>query len=148
LYQFDNPALTQCISYLERYLKDSKRRIIELLELERRALTYITLTPIPPHYTWGTVAELGQARAELHDQWVNSLQVRGGEELQFQASYTIDKTRNPQFFAPLQKFQPALFIIPTTQAEFNRGKTSFVRVYLSTYSYRIFYRDRSAREGL
>lgn len=129
LAQTNNPALADCVTYLTGYLISTKRGLLELLDLQRRALMYISLLPITPSYQWTIVSTLKDTQALLDQKMVDAAAARGREEQTYSADFSLTRAANTAFFDLLQKNGDAAFSIPLDDQEFNRGGTSFVTVF-------------------
>jgi len=124
----DNPVLSECVSYLRTFLAETKQSILEILDLQRRSLIYVTLSPIRPSYRWTTVAELRAAQGTFDDALTKAMDRRGGSELEYECLFAIDRRTNPGFFSLVTSKDGAAFTIPFNDRQFNRGGTAFVTV--------------------
>jgi hypothetical protein len=127
--QTNNPALVDCVVFLTKYLAAAKRGLLELLELQRRALVYTSLVPSRPAYKWTVVAELDNARAALGQLVIAAAERRGRNPQRLDAEFSISRKANPTFFDQLKRNGSAAFAIPINHPQFNRGGTAFVTVY-------------------
>jgi hypothetical protein len=124
----NNPSLLECVQFLGNFNRLLKRDIVNLLEMRRRALSYLTLESAQPTYRWGTVDELRSAEFELENLLLNSLNEKAGEEISENVEFIINRENYPQFFLKMELDGSASFTIPHDSASFNIGGTAFVTV--------------------
>jgi hypothetical protein len=127
--QTNNPALVDCVTYLTGYLASTKRGLLELLDLQRRALMYISLLHITPSYNWTIIETLKNTQAQLDQTLIDAATNRGREEQTYSADFSLIRAAHPSFFELLQRSGEAAFSIPLDDTQFNRGGTAFVSVF-------------------
>ncbi|QND19234.1 hypothetical protein HB774_02565 [Rhizobium leguminosarum bv. viciae] len=125
----NNPALTDCVTFLTALLVKVKLEVLELLDLRRRALVYETLVSMRPLYKWNRVIELRDAQTALDGALTRAMDTLGRERQNFDAEFVLSKSRFPWVFEKLSEGRMAAFAIPVDDPQFNRGGTSFVTLY-------------------
>lgn len=126
--QLQNPALTDEVLFLEGYLYWSKERVLELLDLTRRGLDYVTLEPAPLSYNSEKVINLRNSYDALKKSLTDGLATQNGEMQTMPADFVLDLTAFPTLRKNLSQGGAIAFTIPRDYPDFNRGNTSFVTV--------------------
>lgn len=122
----NNPALSECVSFLTALVSKLKLDLLELLDLRRRSLIYETLVPIRPVYKWSKVVELRDAQTRYDQALLRAMEARGGEKQSYDVEFHLTKSRFPWTFGQLARAGEVAFAIPLDEPQFNRGGTSFV----------------------
>lgn len=123
----NNPALTECVVFLGRFLEQTKRNILRVTDLQRRGLTYLTCVTINLSYRTSRVEELSVPQAQLGDAWLRALQEQAGSRQEMVAEFELARSSHSRLFDALAKIGRAEFAIPTDHPTFNRGGTAYLR---------------------
>jgi|GEM_PF-5439387 len=123
----NNPAMTECVVFLGRFLEQTKRQILRVTDLQRRGLSYLTCTPIKLSYQTSRVEELLVPQVQLGEVWLRALQEQGGARQSMDADFEVTRHDDPAFFKSLAAKGMAVFSVPLDDPSFNRGGTSFVQ---------------------
>ena len=121
-----NPELSDCITFMTTALRDQKVRVLEILELMRRAVVYESLSPLSVPYRWDRVEQLYYAKGVLDDYYSKAVELKGRTEQPYEASFSLERESYPEVFEALERGDSATFSIPVNHPSFNRGGTSHV----------------------
>lgn len=122
-----NPAMTECIVFLGRFLEQAKRSILRVTDLQRRGIGYLTCTPITLTYRTSRVAELNAIQSQLGDAWVRGLEEQTGSRQEMKSVLELTRASYPEVFKALEKENRAAFAIPVDHPAFNVAGTAFMR---------------------
>ncbi|MFN3321107.1 MAG: hypothetical protein ACK43M_20365 [Allorhizobium sp.] len=122
----NNPAMTECIVFLGRFLEQAKRSILRITDLQRRGMVYLTCAPINLTYRTSRVAELSAVQLQLGQAWIRGLEEQGGSRQEMTSTFELSRLRYPDVFRALEKENRSAFAIPVDHPEFNRGGTSYL----------------------
>ncbi len=124
----NNPALKECLFYLSKSLRQAKRDILALMELQRRSLIYTILKEVRPYYQWEKVAELRATQLSYNRIWIEGEKERDGEAQTLPAVFRLTQKTDGHFFKQLTSKGWAAFAIPADHPDFNAGSTALVTV--------------------
>ena len=124
----ENPALTECVVFLTKSLRQAKRSVLEILDLQRRSLVYTSLHPKDPFYRWDTVTALKDAQLSMRELWIFAQQQRNGTEQKGSVTFALNRKDHASFFKDIETKGWGIFSIPEDAEGFNDGGTAAVAV--------------------